>query len=104
MTGSFIFPGVLFLNSVGLQKEKLFQAMGIFFTLSTISLAFSLNQVDLLNLKQATWSSIATIPAIAGMLLGNQLRKKISEKLFQTIFLITIFVIGSYLFSKLFMG
>ena len=101
MTGSFIFPGVLFLNSVGLQKEKLFQAMGILFTLSTLSLAFALNQVDLLNLKQTTWSSIATIPAIVGMLLGNQLRKKISEKLFQTIFLITIFVIGSYLFSQL---
>ena len=104
MTGSFIFPGVLFLNSVGLQKEKLFQAMGILFTLSTISLAFALNQVDLLNLKQTTWSSIATIPAIVGMLLGNQLRKKISEKLFQTIFLITIFVIGSYLFSQLIVG
>ena len=78
--------------------------MGILFTLSTISLAFALNQVDLLNLKQTTWSSIATIPAIVGMLLGNQLRKKISEKLFQTIFLITIFVIGSYLFSQLIAG
>ena len=78
--------------------------MGILFTLSTISLAFALNQVDLLNLKQTTWSSIATIPAIVGMLLGNQLRKKISEKLFQTIFLITIFVIGSYLFSQLIVG
>ena len=87
-----------------MQKEKLFQAMGILFTLSTISLAFALNQVDLLNLKQTTWSSIATIPAIVGMLLGNQLRKKISEKLFQTIFLITIFVIGSYLFSQLIVG
>ncbi len=78
--------------------------MGILFTLSTISLAFALNQVDLLNLKQTTLSSIATIPAIVGMLLGNQLRKKISEKLFQTIFLITIFVIGSYLFSQLIVG
>tara|TARA_B100000700_G_C14707853_1_gene697656 strand:- start:269 stop:691 length:423 start_codon:yes stop_codon:yes gene_type:complete len=104
MTGSFIFPGVLFLNSVGLQKEKLFQAMGILFTISTISLALALNQVDLLNLKQATWSAIATIPAIVGMFLGNQLRKNISEKLFQTIFFITIFIIGSYLFSKLFLG
>ena len=89
MTGSFIFPGVLFLNSVGLQKEKLFQAMGILFTISTISLALALNQVDLLNLKQATWSAIATIPAIVGMFLGNQLRKNISEKLFQTIFFIS---------------
>ena len=104
MTGSFIFPGVLFLSSVGLQKEKLFQAMGILFTISTISLALALNQVDLLNLKQATWSAIATIPAIVGMFLGNQLRKNISEKLFQTIFFITIFIIGSYLFSKLFLG
>ena len=78
--------------------------MGILFTLSTISLAFALNQVDLLNLKQTTWSSIATIPAIVGMLLGNQLRKKISEKLFQTIFLIAIFIIGSYLFSQLIVG
>lgn len=104
MTGSFIFPGVLFLNSVDLPKEKLFQAMGILFTLSTISLAFALNQVNLLNPKQATWSAIATIPAILGMLSGRQLRKNISEKLFQTIFLVTIFIIGSYLFSKLVLG
>ena len=43
MTGSFVVPGVLFLQAIGLSRDSLIQAMGMLFTVSTVALAFALD-------------------------------------------------------------
>ena len=48
MTGSFVVPGVMYLQSIGLTRDQLMQAMGMLFTLSTLALAFALERRDLL--------------------------------------------------------
>ena len=97
MTGSFVVPGVLYLQALGLDRNALVQAMGILFTLSTISLGISLQSSTLLSVTQLGISSIAVAPALAGMYIGQQLRKNMSEVIFRKIFLITILLFGVYI-------
>ncbi|SMC74867.1 hypothetical protein SAMN02746065_10937 [Desulfocicer vacuolatum DSM 3385] len=100
MTGSFVVPGVLFLQAIGLPRDMLVQAMGMLFSLSTIGLAFALQKSSLLNPELATISSFAVVPAIIGMILGQKIRKSLSETKFRKIFFISIFVLGIFIIIK----
>ena len=46
MTGSFVVPGVLYLQALALPRDAFIQAMGILFTISTVALAVSLGDRD----------------------------------------------------------
>ena len=50
MTGSFVVPGVMFLQAIGLSRDMLIQAMGMLFTVSTVALAIALKSNDLFTL------------------------------------------------------
>ena len=52
MTGSFVMPGVLYLQAIGLPRDALVQAMGILFTLSTVALAIA---SILVPLRRSSW-------------------------------------------------
>lgn len=52
MTGSFVVPGVMFLQAIGLSRDMLIQAMGMLFTVSTVALAIALKSNDLFTLDQ----------------------------------------------------
>ena len=52
MTGSFVVPGVMYLNAIGLSRDQLIQAMGLLFTLSTLALGLALGQHRLLDGSQ----------------------------------------------------
>jgi uncharacterized protein len=97
MTGSFVVPGVIYLNAIGLSREQLIQAMGMLFTLSTLALAFSLGSYRLLDGAQITTSSIALLPAIIGMIIGQRIRSKISEQVFRSIFFWCLLLLGVYI-------
>ena len=76
MTGSFVVPGVLYLQALGLPRDMLMQAMGMLFTASTAALAVSLGGQRLLTTEFGIVSAAAVLPAIAGMVLGQQLRRR----------------------------
>jgi hypothetical protein len=102
MTGSFVVPGVMYLQSIGLAKDALIQAMGMLFALSTMALALALKSNDLLTMEQGVASVTALLPAIAGMMFGRRIRQAISEKLFRKVFFIALLVLGAYIvFSAL---
>lgn len=100
MTGSFVVPGVMYLQAIGLPRDMLVQAMGMLFSLSTIGLAFALQKNNLLTSELATVSAIAVVPAIIGMVVGQRVRKSISETKFRKIFFISIFVLGAFIIAK----
>lgn len=97
MTGSFVVPGVLFLQALGLARDRLIQAMGMLFTVSTLALAIALGSNNLLTLEQGVWSLLAVAPALVGMVLGRKLRRRLSERVFRRVFFSALFVIGGYL-------
>ncbi len=100
MTGNFAVPGVLFLQAIGLPRDQLIQAMGMLFTVSTVALAFALQRNDFLTLPLATLSAIAVLPAIGGMLLGQTIRKRLSEQLFRRAFFIGLLALGVYIVGR----
>ena len=104
MTGSFVVPGVLFLQAIGLSRDMLIQAMGMLFTASTLALAVALQGNDLLTLELGTLSAAALLPAIIGMLLGQRIRQRLSEQLFRRVFFISLLMLGAYIIASAFGG
>lgn len=94
MTGSFVVPGVLYLQSVGLDRHQLVQAMGMLFFICTLVLAAGLQSVNLLSSATLTLSASAVLPALIGMVAGQWLRKRLSEQSFRRIFFGALIIIG----------
>ncbi len=97
MTGSFVVPGVMYLQALGLRRDALVQAMGMLFALSTLALGIALQRNQLLSAEQAAYSALALPPAIAGMVAGRGLRKRFSETRFRQIFFIALLALGGYI-------
>jgi len=100
MTGSFVVPGVMFLQAIGLPRDMLVQAMGILFTVSTAALAVALHTNNLLTPELGLVSATAVVPAAVGMVAGQRIRRNLSEKRFRQVFFIAILVLGSYIILK----
>ncbi len=104
MTGSFVVPGVMFLQSIGLSRDMLVQAMGMLFTASTVALALALCGNSLLTAQLSLVSAAAVIPAMVGMVTGHRIRRKFSEDQFRQISFIVIFLLGTYIITKATLG
>lgn len=100
MTGSSVFPGVPWLQSIGLPREALIQAMGMLFCITTASLALALGERNVLTADLLLASCAALLPAFIGMWLGQQLRRRLSEARFRQVFLIGIIALGAWLVVK----
>jgi uncharacterized membrane protein YfcA len=100
MTGSFVVPGVPYLQSLGLPRDMLIQAMGVLFTLSTAALGLALAGRGLLS-ADLGWQSVAAIPpALVGMVLGRWLRLRLAEATFRKIFFAVLLVLGLYIVAR----
>jgi uncharacterized membrane protein YfcA len=97
MTGSFVVPGVMYLNALGFTRQQLIQAMGMLFTLSTLALALALGNYGLIDEAQILASSIALLPAAIGMLVGQAIRGAISEYAFRRVFFVSLLTLGAYI-------
>ncbi|MGJ3261468.1 MAG: sulfite exporter TauE/SafE family protein [Rhodospirillales bacterium] len=97
MTGSFVVPGVMFLQAIGLPRDMLIQAMGMLFTVSTVALGLALGGNGMLSMNQGLLSASGVLPAIVGMTVGQQLRKRLSEDLFRRVFFWALLALGTYI-------
>ncbi|WP_426415373.1 sulfite exporter TauE/SafE family protein [Aestuariirhabdus sp. LZHN29] len=97
MTGSCVVPGVIYLQAIGLSRDILIQSMGMLFSLSTLALAFALESQNLLSAELGLLSALGLPPAIAGMMLGQAIRRRLSAERFRILFFIALFVLGVYI-------
>ena len=97
MTGSFVVPGVMFLQAIGLPRDQLIQAMGMLFTVSTVALGLSLQQAHLLGPGEAILSAGAALPAVVGMVAGQAVRRHLSEQRFRMVFFSALLALGLYI-------
>lgn len=104
MTGASVFPGVAYLQSLGLPREALVQSMGILFTLATLSLGLAMGGERLLTAPLLGLSAAALVPALLGMQLGRLLRLRLSDALFRRLFFLGLLVMGVYLLVRSLMG
>ena len=94
LTGTFVVPGVLYLQRMELNRNALVQAMGLSGSVATISLGISLGGRGVLSNELLFISSCMVIPALLGMVLGNIVRSKIDEALFRNLFFFSLSAIG----------
>ena len=100
MTGSFVVPGVMFLQAIGLSRDVLIQAMGMLFTASTLALAAALQQANFLTVQHGILSTAAVLPAVVGMVIGQRVRHSLSEHRFRTVFFVALLVLGAYIIAN----
>lgn len=99
MTGIYIVPGILYLQALGLPRDRLVQALGITFITISAGLAVALGGYGVVSGPLALVSLGAVAPTFAGLFLGRRLRHRISEDGFRRVFFIglagaAVFMIG----------
>ena len=104
LTGVFVVPAVAFLQSLGLARGALMQAMGLCFTTSTLALGAGLLWSGQgLGAEGSGWapgllaSALMLIPALAGMYCGELLRQKLSPARFKKVLMLSFLLLGVYL-------
>ena len=97
LTGSFVVPGVPYLQALGLPRDLVVQAMGILFTVSTVALAAALTSHSLLPSELSALSLAGLVPAFLGMLVGQRLRRRVREERFRQIFFGALLILGAYI-------
>ena len=96
-TGVFVIPAVPYLQSLGLSREEMVQALGLSFSVSTLALAIGLAGQDALGAQALGASMLVLAPALLGMLGGQWLRQRISAVLFKRCFFIGLALLGTHL-------
>ena len=96
-TGVFVMPAVPYLQSLGLSRDEMIQALGLSFTVSTLALALGLAGQDALGGQALGASLLMLAPALLGMLAGQWFRQRISAALFKRCFFIGLAALGGHL-------
>jgi uncharacterized membrane protein YfcA len=96
-TGVFVLPAVPWLQSLGLDRNRLSQALGLSFTVSTVALAALLASRGQWGLSASLQSAIALLPALAGMWIGQLVRQQMGEAVFRRCFFGGLVVLGGWL-------
>lgn len=96
-TGVFVMPAVPYIQALNLQRDDLVQALGLSFTVSTVALFVGLAWHGSLHPSNLLLSSLAILPALAGMWAGQALRSRISPTAFRRGFLAALLLLGSEL-------
>ena len=99
-TGVFVIPAVPYLQALGLEKDDLVQALGLSFTVSTLALAAGLGLHGAFPAGDLLLSGLAVLPALAGMALGQIIRRRISPARFRRWFLVCLLLLGTEMVSR----
>lgn len=101
-TGVFVIPAVPYLQSLGLKRDDLIQALGLSFTVSTIALAVGLARTSPVDASSpyVVASLLALVPALVGMFAGQSLRERMSVETFRRVFFAGLLLLGLYLSAE----
>ena len=99
-TGVFVLPAVPYLQSIGLEKEELVQALGLSFTVSTLALAVNVWMAGALNVSLAGTTLAAVTLASVGMGLGQTLRRHLAPDTFRRWFFFGLLMLALYLIAR----
>jgi uncharacterized membrane protein YfcA len=79
-TGVQVVPSMPFMQAIGMEKDELVQALGVFFTVATLALAFTLTSAGLLSASTALPGAVAMASAFAGMFIGQVVRSRMQPE------------------------
>lgn len=96
-------PGVLYLQALGLPRDILVQTMGVAFTVSMVTLAAALTRYEILSAELGLLSAAAVVPALLGMVLGGQVRRRLPEQRFRQVLFAALLLLGLYIAGRAFL-
>ncbi|WP_050385213.1 sulfite exporter TauE/SafE family protein [Bradyrhizobium pachyrhizi] len=96
-TGVQVIPSMPFMQAIGMEKDELVQALGVFFTTATVALAFNLTASGLLTAATALPGAVAMAASFTGMFIGQAVRTRMHPEVFRRWFLIAMILLGVYL-------
>lgn len=96
-TGVQVIPSMPFMQAIGMEKDELVQALGVFFTVATVALAFNITAAGLLTAATALPGAVAMAASFAGMFIGQAVRTRMQPEVFRRWFLIAMIFLGLYL-------
>lgn len=96
-TGVFALPGVPYLQALRMERDRLVQALGLSFTVSTVTLAMALSHAGEMTMS-LLWPSLAGLAfAVVGMGLGQLVRGLIKPETFRLFFFLGLLALGAHL-------
>ena len=96
-TGVQVIPSMPFMQAIGMERDELVQALGVFFTTATVALAFNLTAAGLLTAATALPGAVAMVASFVGMFIGQSVRSRMQPEVFRRWFLISMILLGFYL-------
>ena len=85
---------VIYLSMRGIQREEFARASGMIITVGAIPLLLMHAYLGHLDVANASLSLLALIPVYLGLVVGEWIREKISEKIFRRSLLILFLLLG----------
>ncbi|MGE0725058.1 MAG: sulfite exporter TauE/SafE family protein [Alphaproteobacteria bacterium] len=99
-TGAFPFPSVPYLQALELERDALVQALGIIFMTATIALTLVLVHDGVFRPQVAGASALALLPALAGMAIGQRVRRRLAGEAFRRWLLLGLLALGAHLAAR----
>jgi uncharacterized membrane protein YfcA len=96
-TGVFVVPGVPYIQALDFDRHRLVQALGLSFTVSTLTLALALAHAGEMRLSLAGASLTALAAALIGMVLGQIARGRVRPESFRLWFFLGLLALGLHL-------
>lgn len=100
LTGLISPPLTMYLVALRLPKDEYITAIALMLLCGATPLYANLALHGVMTTEVMIAASLAIVPAWAGVALGGQLRKRISQRTFQTILLAALFLIGLNLLRR----
>jgi uncharacterized membrane protein YfcA len=99
-TGVLVIPAGPYFEALGLEKDELIQALGLSFSVSTLALAAGLASRGAFHLSAAGASLLCTVPALAGVVVGQWIRDKLNAETFRRLFFLGLLLLGADLVAR----
>jgi hypothetical protein len=99
-TGNISMPALAYLHRLGLPRNDLVQMLGILFTLGAASLGLMLAGHGDYSPALLLVSGLAVLPGVAGMVLGQRVRGRLSERGFRRALFSGLLLVGAHLVWK----
>ena len=96
-TGVFVMPGTPYIQSLQFDRDRMVQALGLSFTVSTITLGLALAYAGEIHATVAWPSLLALAASLAGMVLGQSVRSRVRPETFRLYFYVGLLILGAHL-------
>ncbi len=100
LVGVPIIPLMPYLQGLDIKPSELVQTLGVVLCATSLTLTASLLFFGLLDGPRATVSAAAVVPALAGMWVGQQIRRRLSVEQFRLAVFWALLLTGVYTFTS----